>query len=155
MFEMVSSFSQIKFSLRRGHYKHIGSGSSRDVFDLDNGYVIKVAKNRAGIAQNESEYNISYDDNSGLFAKVIEVSNNFKFLIMEKAGKVYYISDVLEYFKVRSISQLLNLKELQEIKRNYNLLLGDLKKKSSWGMINGKPVIIDYGFTREVHDRYY
>ena len=152
---MVSSFSQIKFNLRRGHYKHIGSGSSRDVFDLDNGYVIKVAKNRAGIAQNESEYNISYRDNSDLFAKVIEVSNNFKFLIMEKAGKVYYISDVLEYFKVRSKRQLLNLKELQEIKRNYNLLLADLKKKSSWGMINGKPVIIDYGFTREVHDRYY
>jgi len=152
---MVSSFSQIKFNLRRGHYRHIGSGSSRDVFDLDNGYVIKVAKSRAGIAQNESEYNISYHDNSGLFAKVIEVSNNFKFLIMEKAGKVYYISDVLEYFKVRSKSQLLNLKKLQGIKRNYNLLLGDLKKKSSWGMINGKPVIIDYGFTRGVRDRYY
>lgn len=152
---MVSSFSQIKFNLRRGHYKHIGSGSSRDVFDLDNGYVIKVAKNRAGIAQNESEYNISDYDNSGLFAKVIEVSNNFKFLIMEKADKVYYMSDVLEYFRVGSKRQLLKLKELQDIKRNYNLLLGDFQRKSSWGMINGKPIIIDYGFTREVHDRYY
>ena len=152
---MVSSFNQIKFNLRRGLYRNIGSGSSRNVFDLDNGYVIKVAKNKAGIAQNESEYNISKRDNSGLFAKVIEVSNNFEFLIMEKADRVYYISDVLEYFKVESKKQLVNLKELQEIKRKYNLLFGDLKKKSSWGMINGKPVIIDYGFTREVHDRYY
>ena len=152
---MVSSFSQIKFNLRRGHYRHIGSGSSRDVFDLDNGHVIKVAKSRAGIAQNESEYNISYHDNSGLFAKVIEVSNNFKFLIMEKAGKVYYISDVLEYFKVRSKRQLLNLIEIQEIKRNYNLLLGDFARTSSWGIIDGRPVIIDYGFTREVKERYY
>ena len=152
---MVSSFSQIKFNLRRGHYRHIGSGSSRDVFDLDNGYVLKVAKNRAGIAQNESEYNISYFDNSGLFAKVIEVSNNFKFLIMEKADKVYYMSDVLEYFKVRSKRQLLKLKELQDIRRNYNLVLGDLQRKSSWGMINGKPIIIDYGFTREVKSKYY
>ena len=152
---MVSSFSQIKHNLTRGYYRQIGSGSSRKVFDLEDGYVIKVAKNRAGIAQNESEYNISHDDNSGLFAKVIEVSNNFKFLIMEKADKIYHISEVLEYFKVRSKRQLLNLKEIQKIKRNYNLLSGDLKKKSSWGMVNGKPVIIDYGFTGEVRDRYY
>ena len=152
---MVSSFNQIKLNLRRGYYRQIGSGSSRDVFDLDNGYVIKVAKNRAGIAQNECECNISDLDNSDLFAKVIEVSNNFEFLIMEKADKIYYMSDVLKYFKVRSKRQLFKLKQLQNIKRNYNLLLADLERKSSWGMINGRPVIIDYGFTREVHDRYY
>ena len=152
---MVSSFNQIKLNLRRGYYRQIGSGSSRDVFDLDNGYVIKVAKNRAGIAQNESECNISDLDNSDLFAKVIEVSNNFEFLIMEKADKIYYMSDVLKYFKVRSKRQLFKLKQLQNIKRNYNLLLADLERKSSWGMINGRPVIIDYGFTREVKERYY
>lgn len=152
---MIGSFNQIMFNIRRGYYRYIGSGSSRDVFDLGNGYVIKMAKNRAGIAQNESEYNISYYDNSGLFAKVIDVSDNLDMLIMEKADKVYNISEVWKYFNVRGKIGLLQLQELQNIKKNYNLLLGDLQRKSSWGMIKGRPVIIDYGFTREVRQRYY
>jgi len=152
---MISRFNQIMFDIRRGYYKYIGSGSSRDVFDLENGYVIKVAKNRAGIAQNKAEYKISDNDNSDLLAKVVQVSNDFNFLIMEKADTIYNISYVLKYFNVRDKRELLNLKELQKIKRNYNLVLGDFERKSNWGMINGRPVIIDYGFTREVRERYY
>ena len=118
---------------------------------MKNGYVIVENNIKAGIAQNEVEYNISFDDNSSLFAKVIEISHDFKFLIMKKANKIYYFSDVLKYFKVSS-SQFIRLKELQTIRWNYNLLLGDLCRKSSWGIIDGKPVIIDYGFTREVNE---
>jgi hypothetical protein len=155
VFEMNSMFKRIMFNIKRGYYRYIGSGSSRDVFDLGNGYVIKAAKNKAGIAQNEAEYNISYNDNSGLFAEVVDVSNNFKLLIMEKADKIYNISDVCKYFNVRSKGELLKLEELRNISRNYNLILNDLKRKSSWGMINGRPIIIDYGFTRDVRARYY
>ena len=152
---MISRFNQIMFDIRQGYYKYIGSGSSRDVFDLGNGYVIKVPKNIAGIAQNKSEYNISYNDDSGLFAEVVDVSNNFKLLIMEKADKIYNISDVCKYFNVRGKGELLKLEELRNISRNYNLILNDLERKSSWGMINGRPIIIDYGFTKEVRARYY
>ncbi|WP_315076759.1 hypothetical protein [uncultured Clostridium sp.] len=152
---MIIAFNQIMLNIERGYYRYIGSGSSRKVFDLGNGYVIKVAKNRAGIAQNKSEYKISSNDYSDLFAKVIKASNNFNLLIMQKAIKIYNISYVLKYFNVRSKNQLLNSKELQNIKRNYNLLLSDLGRKSSWGIINGRPVIIDYGFTREVQKMYY
>ncbi|MBY6810888.1 UNVERIFIED_ORG: hypothetical protein B2H98_01485 [Clostridium botulinum] len=152
---MNSMFNQIMLNIKRGYYRYIGSGSSRDVFDLRNGYVIKVAKNRAGIAQNKSEYNISYYDNSSLFAKVVAVSNNFNLLIMEKADKIYNISYVWKYFNVKDKKGAFGLEQLSDILRHYNLLLNDLKKESSWGMINGRFVIIDYGFTREVHTRYY
>jgi len=151
----MDSFNQIMFNIRRGYYRYIGSGSSREVYDLGNGYVIKVAKNRAGIAQNESESNISYYDNSDLFAKVIQVSNDFYFLIMEKADKIYNISEVFKYFNVSGKRGLFSLKEMQRIKINYNLLLADFDRKSNWGIIKGRPVIIDYGFTREVSRRYY
>ena len=153
--EMVSAFNQIMLNITRGYYRYIGSGSGRKVFDLGNGYVIKVAKNRAGIAQNKSEYKISSNDHSNLFAKVIQASNDFNLLIMQKADKIYNISYVLKYFNVTSKRELLNSKELQNIKRNYNLVLSDFDRESSWGMINGRPVIIDYGFTREVKERYY
>ncbi|AGF57249.1 MULTISPECIES: hypothetical protein [Clostridium] len=152
---MSGIFNQIMFNIRRGYYKYIGSGSSRDVFDLGNGYVVKIAKNMAGIAQNKSEYKISKSDKSKLFAKIIQISNDSSMLIMEKADKIYNISEVLNYFNVRNKRELLNLKELQNIKSNYNLLLGDLDRKSSWGIIKRRTVIIDYGLTKEVSQRYY
>ena len=122
---------------------------------MGNGYVVKVAKNKAGIAQNKLEFKISYYDQSNIFAKVIRASNNFLLLIMQKADKINNISDVLEYFNVTGKSELFDLEELQNIENSYHLLLDDLYKKSSWGMINGRLVIIDYGFTREVKNRYY
>ncbi|OOM74185.1 hypothetical protein CLPUN_40670 [Clostridium puniceum] len=151
----MDSFNQIMFNIRRGYYGYIGSGSSRDVFDLGNGYVIKVAKNMAGIAQNECEYNISCYDKSDLFAKVVQVSNGFYFLIMEKADKIYNISEVFRYFRVSDKRELFHVKEIQNIKRNYNLLLADFERKSNWGIIKRRPVIIDYGFTKEVSQKYY
>lgn len=153
--EMISVFNQIMFNIKQGYYRYIGSGSGRQVFDLGNGYVIKVAKNKAGIAQNKSEYKISFYDQSNLFAKVIKASNDFSLLIMQKANKINNMSYVWKYFKVASKKELLDSKELQNIKRRYNLLLGDFNRTSSWGIINGRPVIIDYGFTREVSERYY
>lgn len=152
---MVIAFNQIMLNIRRGYYRYIGSGSGRQVFDLGNGYVIKVAKNKAGIAQNKSEYKISSNDHSNLFAKVIQASNDFKLLIMQKADKIYNISYVWKYFNLTSKMELFNSKELQNITRRYDLLLADLDRESSWGMINGRPVIIDYGFTSAVKQRYY
>jgi hypothetical protein len=152
---MERIFNNIMMNLQLGYYEYIGSGSCRDVFDLGNGYVIKVAKNMAGIAQNKAEYRISSKDKSDLFAKVVKVSNDFDFLIMEKANKIYSLSYVWMYFNVRNERELFSLEEMQKIKQDYHLVLGDFDRKSSWGTIKGKPVIIDYGFTREVSTKYY
>lgn len=152
---MVDIFDEIAMNLRFGYYKYIGSGSCRDVFDLGNGYVVKVASNKAGIAQNKEEYKISRKDQSGLFAKVVQVSNDFKLLIMIKAKKLYNIEYVWMYFNVKNEEELTSLPEFQRLKENYNLVLGDFERKSSWGIINGRPVIIDYGFTKYVSRKYY
>lgn len=152
---MFVEFNQIILNIRRGFYRYIGSGSGRLVFDLGNGYVIKVAKNKAGVAQNRAEYKISCNDYSDLFAKVVKVSRNFNLLIMEKADKINNIRYIYNYYNVRSKRELFNVNELQNIKNNYNLILGDFDRESSWGIINGRPVIIDYGFTRQVGNRYY
>ncbi|MDR3596839.1 hypothetical protein [Clostridium sp.] len=152
---MNGTFNYIMMNLRWGNYRYIGSGSCRDVFDLGNGYVVKVARNLAGIAQNKSEYKISHKDNSGLFAKVVQVSNDFSMLIMEKADKINNISYIWRYFNASNEEELVNSKELQKIKQDYNLVLGDLERQSSWGIIDGRPVIIDYGFTKDVSRKYY
>lgn len=143
------------FRPNRQMYKYIGSGSSRKVFDLGNGYVVKIAKNKAGIAQNKAEYKISLLDSSNLFAKVMKSSNDFHVLIMEKADKVENLAFVCNYFNVDNILQVVTLEDFQNLYHKYNLLLNDLCRISSWGIINGKPVIIDYGFTKEIRDRFY
>lgn len=152
---MKIGFNQRMMNMIQQRCYCIGSGSGRSVFELKNGYVVKVAKNKAGIAQNKSEYQISLIDYSNLFAKVIRVSDDFQFLIMEKANRLNNFSYVLRYFNVRNINELFNLNELTSIQWKYDLLRADLCRSSSWGIIKGRPVIIDYGFTREVRKRYY
>lgn len=152
---MAFSFNQIMFNIQRGYYRYIGSGTGRSVFDLGNGYVIKVARNTAGIAQNLSECEISLNDHSNLFAKVVQVSNDFKLIIMQKADKLSNISYVWNYYNVKNKLELLSLPGIRNAIRKYNLLFGDLDRASSWGLINGRPVIIDYGFTREVKNGFY
>lgn len=145
----------ITSNIRKGNYKRIGSGSGRRVYDLENGYVIKVAKNRKGIAQNEVEFHIASTDSTNLFAKVTHVSEDYMLLIMEKAERTNNFYDIWSYFRVRSNRELFQIEEFQYIFHQYNLLSVDLRKLANWGMIGNRPVIIDYGFTRSVKRKYY
>ena len=73
----------------RERLKFLGAGSSRIAFQVDNDKVLKIAKNRAGIIQNENEEDWSknkYD----CFAKIYEAdTNNHTWIEMELARKVY------------------------------------------------------------------
>ncbi len=149
------NFDLIILNIRKGKYRCIGSGSGRRVFDLENGYVIKVAKNRKGIAQNEAEYQIAMTNHSNIFAKITHVSEDFMLLIMEKAERLYHFSYVLKYFNVRSNRELFQIEEFRTILKKHNLLSVDLCKRVNWGVINNCPVIIDYGFTWRVKRKYY
>ena len=146
---------KIIYDLQRGKYKYIGSGFSREVFDLSNGYVIKVAKNKAGIEQNKTEFKISNNDDFDIFADIIFAMSNYKYVVMEKAEKIKSINYVWRYFNVYSKNEFSKLSLIRNIKYKYNLLVSDLVKVTSWGIINRRLQIIDYGFTREVKDKYY
>jgi len=148
-------FNQISLNIKRGTYKYIGSGSGRIVYDLGNGYVVKVAKNRKGLGQNKTEYRIALVDDSGLFAYIPIVSENFKFLVMDKADRIKDISYVWNYFNVRNNQEIYSIQKLQRKSSRYGLLLQDIRRVVNWGQINGKPVIIDYGYTREVRRKFY
>lgn len=152
---MRIDFDQIKSNIRDGAYESLGSGSGRRVFDLENGYVVKVAKNRKGIAQNEAEYQISLTSNSVLFAKVLQVSEDYRLLIMQKAEKIIHISEVWDYFNIKNNRELYKVEEIKYISSEYNLLMADLYRPVNWGKINSKIVIIDFGFTRRVRKRFY
>lgn len=151
---MGIDFANIKTNIEKKTYHLIGAGSGRHVYDLDNGYVVKVARNRRGLAQNKAEHQIASTNHSRIFARIVAVSEDFIFLIMEKAEKVKSITEVWSYYHVKNNRELFGIKEFRDFTKKYNLLYPDLKRSSSWGLIKGKPVIIDYGFTKEV-SKYY
>jgi hypothetical protein len=153
--EKTVNFKQISLNIRRGTYKCIGIGSGRIVFDLGNGYVVKAARNQRGIGQNKAEYKIFLTDNSGLFANISIVSEGFGFLVMEKANRIKDISYVWNYFNVKNNQELYQMQKLQDICSRHGLLKWDFGRAVNWGQINGKPIIIDYGFTKEVRRRFY
>ena len=148
-------FKQMSLNISRGYYRYIGKGSGRSVYALGNGKVVKAARNMKGIAQNEAEYRISLVDDSGLFAKVSAVSDDYRFLVMDKAARIKNISFVWKYFHVRNNKELYQIQQIWDIAEKYDLLIWDLGRAANWGRINRRPIIIDYGFTRQVRRRFY
>lgn len=151
---MNIKFERISSNIKLRGYPLIGSGSGRTVFDLKNGYVVKAAKNKKGIEQNKAECEISKKDHHKIFAEVIAYSDDYRFLIMEKAQRINSFAIVWKYYNVKNNKQLLSLEEISHVLEEYDLLPVDLYRLSSWGIVNGKPVIIDYGFTRQVRELY-
>ena len=69
--------------------KALGSGSARSVYRVDENKVLKLAKNRKGLAQNAAEsswYNDSYFDS--ILARVLDVDQDDYWVEMELALKV-------------------------------------------------------------------
>ncbi len=152
---MLFDLTRIASNINQGAHRFIGSGSGRQVYDLGNGYVAKVAKNRKGVAQNEAEYQISMQDQSGLFAPVIQASEDLHLIIMEKAEKLRHLSSIWRYYNVRNNKELYRIPQIKNAMVQHNLIFDDLCKPHSWGALNGRPVVIDYGFTRSVNRNYY
>jgi hypothetical protein len=148
-------FRRIASNINKGGYRYIGKGSGRVVFDLGNGKVVKAAKNIKGIAQNIEEFRIAMVDDSGLFARVWDVSEDYRYLIMDKAERIRDISHVWDYFDVNNNDGLFHVMKLQMVSEKYNLLIHDFGRVVNWGLIGGRPMIIDYGFTRQVRRRFY
>jgi len=71
------------------HLKKIGSGSARIVYEIDDKHVLKLAKNKKGIAQNvvEGDWGLHrmYD---GILPDLIEKDDDDLWLIVERANKI-------------------------------------------------------------------
>lgn len=88
-FKLLTSFRK-RIAYCEKHLKRISSGSSRIVYQIDNEKVLKLAKNKKGLAQNEVEHTYSNDPYiSDIFAEVLDAdTDNFLWIEMELARKV-------------------------------------------------------------------
>ncbi len=148
-------YNSILVHIKDHSYRYIGRGSGRNVYDLDNNYVAKVARNRKGIAQNKVEHYISAQGGEDILAHTVGKSDDSRIVIMEKADRITRIQEVYEYYGVKDSSQLYTIEEIQNLSKQYGLVVKDFGRASNWGMIDNIPKIIDYGFTIDVRRRYY
>lgn len=87
-FSKLTSFNKrIQYCQER--LKRISSGSSRIVYMVDDTKVLKIARNKKGLAQNEVEAtNSNYHDIKDITARVFAYDNNDLWIEMELARKV-------------------------------------------------------------------
>ena len=185
--------------------QRLGGGSSRVAFVIpDNGRetVLKIAKNKKGMAQNEAELEVLDDGYLGKLDIVIPLVDYDKqnptptWIQTEKANKVsqqklakmlhaggrwpmtnfLYAVDNLLRRKQQYMPTLDQIKkdmvdtgsteqdidifldyvnQVADLVNSSNLLSGDFGTASNWGEYQGRPVIIDLGYTSAVHDLYW
>lgn len=152
---MDYNYQDIINKIKNGEYRLIGFGSCRRVFNMNNGYVVKLAKDIRGVEQNKTEYGIYKNSKSLFFAEIPYISEDNRLLVMARAKRIRKMRTVYFYYKVNNINSLLKVNNLYEDLKNNDLGTGDLRRASSWGFINGAPVIIDYGLTHNLFKKYY
>lgn len=87
-FKGLRSFAE-RIRYCENNLKRIASGSSRIVYMIDDTKVLKLAKNKKGLAQNEVEINASNDYLlDGIVARIFEYDENNLWVEMELARKV-------------------------------------------------------------------
>lgn len=190
--------SRVDYAKKRA--PKIGGGSSRVAFiipDQGRETVLKVAKNKKGMAQNEAELDILIDGYLGKLDIVIplvdydrenptptwiqtekaEKASEQKLASMMKAGRyLFHVTTYANYLinggkdrwgLSRTMEHLETLSpEDQEIFKEYaheiatlvsssNLQTGDFDRAANWGIYNGRPVIIDLGYTEDVAKLYW
>mgnify|MGYP001586835934 CR=1 FL=1 len=124
-----TEFNDLTVAIRQQGVKYIGEGSSRIVFLVDNDKVLKVAKNKAGLAQNEAEVNVVTHPRTNrlLLADIYDYSTrDFRWVLSEYAKEPtpeefkeiiklsfnwfemfldYYSEDSIEEFGIRYASK--------------------------------------------------
>lgn len=149
------------------NYYMVGFGTSRDVFALDDTYVLKVATTKVGLSQNAVEYHVSSRYPDLPVAHVAYAAQNDLFLIVDRARQLvpehfeetYGMSfeafaDMIEemyqggsiYRRQKIYRQLTpQLRTLLAALQRRKISIYDLDRKEQWGDVNDTPVIVDYG----------
>lgn len=145
-------------------YQMLGFGTTRDVYDLGDDYVIKIATCRGGIAQNKVEHHISSTEMGLPLARVKYAAKNHLFLVVHKADTLnpktfldtygmdfdVFAERMEDLYQARNKSEVLRtfpvkLQELLKELEDANITIYDLDRDEQWGEIHKEPVVIDYG----------
>lgn len=157
---------------------HLSSGSSRVIYTMPGGKeVMKLAKNDRGVAQNiaESKVKSKYvnkttkSDPDGVwklspflekvtekeFEKMVDCSFEDFGEAVRYGLRDISSNDIKKPKNFENVEKLEIYKEIISVAKKHDLMPGDLARISSFGKIDGHPIILDAGLTREIYDKYY
>lgn len=159
------------------YLEFIGQGSSRTAYLMSSRYVLKIARNEKGIAQNEAEIDVYTNPTSKpIVSKIHNFDPEFKWVIADlvRPFKTSNKQDEDEFENGTGISwddfyyELKAEIEKKDVDLSHftqvviatmeanDLLFGDVANMDHWGKTpDGKVVLLDYGFTNEVWKKHY
>lgn len=151
----------------------LGQGSSRAAYQLTSRYVLKVAINEKGIAQNEAEEAVYTNPKTKpITSKVYASDDKNRWLVTDSVREFSdekdfkntagidwqtFIGQVKAAYKGKQVNATNDLVKatIATVKEN-NLGIGDIQKIDHWGKTSdGRVVLLDYGYTHEVWDKHY
>ena len=156
LFEKI--FLMSKTDIER-NYDYLGEGAGRKVYAINKQYVIKLSKSKGGDKQCEMENYIF--NNAPRYSKkylcpVVFYKDDM--IIMKRATALAKTTED----KDKNIFRLLGIsvedpfyKKINKLIDIFDLLYGDVKCLSSWGLIDGQLVLIDYGCTNKIYKKYF
>ncbi|MFW5847546.1 MAG: GNAT family N-acetyltransferase [bacterium] len=182
-FKSLTSFAARK-KYADQHLPKIASGSGRHVYVIDNEKVLKLAANKKGLAQNETETSLSHNyATPDIITKVYDSHPDNLWIESEHAKKispsrfkqllgfsVEHLGDWLRNQTSRysthipdDVKEVINESEwandLLSLVMSFSVESGDLGRISSFGEVNrgGEPqvVVTDYGLTKDVYKTHY
>lgn len=167
----------------RQHTKYLGTGSARMTFETQDGKVLKIAKNKKGIAQTEVESALLEDYVLvGLELSIPLVAyedNTYRWICVEKATKVTEKQFVqhfgLNCFDLVSKTQKFHSNDPNRMNPDFNRLIGcndnvnnfvnlagmfdisliEFSVLGNWGWYNNRIVVLDLGVNKAVKSEFY
>jgi hypothetical protein len=178
--EILKEISSLKdfddrIELAEENFDKLGEGSSRTIFQISDSLVLKIAHNEKGLAQNEAEMGLK----SPCINNVLVADTEAKWIIVrftetmseedfkDTIGVPFKTFMKALYFKHNNEIHDDRPDDYDEIVQNpffkcisktaleHDLQIGDVAKTSSWGLLDGKPVLRDFGLTKDVFIDYY
>lgn len=161
-----------KIKIAKKNAKQIGVGSTRVAFEIifkGKPTVMKIAKNDKGLRQNLAEANlykkykynppyappmIDWDDNDDADTSWIHIMKAAKYnenTFSRFFGTSFTLfSEVLSKYINKQKTDEMNaeIKKFIKFVEDNDLMLGEYRQKTNWGVYNNKPVILDAGVTR-------
>lgn len=161
----IKSFSgRLKYITQ--YLEKLGSGSARTVFIYDDNSVIKLAKDKRGLAQNNVESDWSMQRGYSVITKIIDADNDNIFIHVERAKKItptlfkkmlgFSIQEFEDYLKANNprpsrylpapkiepelrarLDEHEWVQEVLDLAMSYSFPIpGDLGRLSSYGIVN-------------------
>lgn len=173
----IKSFDD-RIEFAKKHWEWLGEGSSRTAFQMNDDLIIKIAHNEKGIYQDKTEMDpkaqcicvnpVLLADAAGkwIIMRNTEKLSEKKFKELIGFGFDTFMNALFYKFNNES-DKWSKPRDYEDIEKNalFNCLadlifktdqqIGDLDKISSWRELDGRPVLVDYGLSKDVYKKFY